>query len=643
MSSPKAARPSIPAVGITILLAIFAVLSFAGPADAARTVLSAGHVDGINPVLEGGELRVTVRDDTSPPNDVVRAVDDVIFHGTPAHHRSIPTSGYYDFGFLDHPSGTFWHLPSNNQVDKLFLGWGTESPTLREGGVSRFDGPLQLSLVGYEGPGYFYLYQLGDEEIQMLASGAPMAGVTNRWNEPIPTHVHANWAFSEPGLHKLQFRVSGKLAGGETVSDTQEYRFFIGEPTGIDVAGLPDLEVAGLEQRHEIGSQVTLTASQSPATTQDHYHWFQRCGEEGWQYIDPSLSEALELTVTEQLVGCEIQARLYDGQHVLIATSAPETLKSTQPTLTITGLEGHYHPGDQLELGLEFDPPEDHPHVHWFQRSGSGEWAEVGGGVTYGKTLTLEDDGTQIKAVQGHGEEGYESEPVTLHVEDHGHVHRTLTITGLKDHYHSGDQLELGLRFDPPEDHPHVHWFQRAGTGEWAEIGGGVELRKTLASADDGSQIKAVQGHGDEGYESAPVTVRVEDHGDGPGDRPGRLKATLKPAGPKRLGQLRRRKALKVRFGLNAAGRATIKASIAPRAARRIGIRAGRKSQRVVIGSARVRRSAAGAGPVKVRVKAPVLRRLKRARGSLTVRLVARARSDDGRTTARRAALRLRR
>ena len=53
---------------------------------------------------------------------------------------------------------------------------------------------------------------------------------------PAGTHVHANWAFSRPGLYRLRFDLSGRPAagGGPVASGPVEYWFYVG-----DLAQLP--------------------------------------------------------------------------------------------------------------------------------------------------------------------------------------------------------------------------------------------------------------------------------------------------------------------------------------------------------------------------------------------------------------------
>ena len=33
---------------------------------------------------------------------------------------------------------------------------------------------------------------------------------SNTWSENVPAHVHANWAFTQPGTYEITFQVSGE-------------------------------------------------------------------------------------------------------------------------------------------------------------------------------------------------------------------------------------------------------------------------------------------------------------------------------------------------------------------------------------------------------------------------------------------------
>lgn len=110
----------------------------------------------------------------------------------------------------------------------------------------------------------------------------------------------------------------------------------------------------------------------------------------------------------------------------------------------------------------------------------------------------------------------------------------TLSISGLADHYHSGDVVSLTAVQDPQTELDHYHWFTRApGSDEWVVVpdAGTGEYSFTATPDHNGVEVQ-VRLYG-EGHavvaESAPVTVVVDDHGSGepPSQASQRIVATL--------------------------------------------------------------------------------------------------------------------
>ncbi|MCT2585571.1 choice-of-anchor M domain-containing protein [Actinophytocola gossypii] len=95
----------------------------------------------------------------------------------------------------------------------------------------------------------------------------------------------------------------------------------------------------------------------------------------------------------------------------------------------------------------------------------------------------------------------------------------TLSVTGLADHYHSGDVATLTAVQDPVTELDHYHWFTRApGSDEWVIVPdvGGDEYSFTATARHNGLAIIARLYDHDHNVvaESEPVTVVVDDHGE---------------------------------------------------------------------------------------------------------------------------------
>ncbi|MDT0269027.1 choice-of-anchor M domain-containing protein [Streptomyces sp. DSM 44915] len=96
-----------------------------------------------------------------------------------------------------------------------------------------------------------------------------------------------------------------------------------------------------------------------------------------------------------------------------------------------------------------------------------------------------------------------------------------LTVEGLADHYHTGDQVELTAVPDVATELDHYHWYSRdSAAAEWEAAPGGDGDRYVGTAEVDGQQLRAELLDEDHLVvaSSAPVTVRINDHG---GEEPG--------------------------------------------------------------------------------------------------------------------------
>lgn len=123
----------------------------------------------------------------------------------------------------------FYTFPQSEIEGLPFLGLNTE-----ELDNAQFESGPTLTLTSVEGPGIFFLYQVdafGEALVHMNSTDSGDDTVTLL----LGTHVHMNWAFSEPGDYALTFEISATLAGGSpVVSEPQEVHFHIvGQPTYV--------------------------------------------------------------------------------------------------------------------------------------------------------------------------------------------------------------------------------------------------------------------------------------------------------------------------------------------------------------------------------------------------------------------------
>lgn len=195
-----------------------------------RVIMSQGHADVLRVSLEGGALKVAVKDDSGDAA-VERRPEDVLLHAKPQSRLVLTPELPPEFGFLGNVGDAVYLLPEVQEPELLWPGWDTD-------GVPRgaLEGDeLAWRLLSVEGPGAVQLFTSDLFGLPRIifnsADGLPDASTM-----PADTHVHANWAFSRPGLYRLRFDLSGRPAGGgEAIgSGPLEYWFYAG-----DLADLP--------------------------------------------------------------------------------------------------------------------------------------------------------------------------------------------------------------------------------------------------------------------------------------------------------------------------------------------------------------------------------------------------------------------
>lgn len=216
-------------------------LASAAASTGASVELPTGHVDLLAPQLVDGRLVMTVKDDTRlhDPGIVFRDPADVTVRVLERARQAVP-DGY---GFLGSAGDPVWILPQTQDAALVWPGWSSEHASL----FGQFDGPMTFRLTNVNGPGRVVLFQaVGFGSSRVIASTA--GGLPASWTEPIPAHVHVNWAFGAPGTYTLTFEASGTLSGGGTVSTGPvPFRFVVdGQlPTSDDDTGDGDGTGAG--------------------------------------------------------------------------------------------------------------------------------------------------------------------------------------------------------------------------------------------------------------------------------------------------------------------------------------------------------------------------------------------------------------
>ncbi len=227
----------------------------------------------------------------------------------------------------------------------------------------------------------------------------------------------------------------------------------------------------------------------------------------------------------------EVSGTLLDGTPVTTRPVAYEFHVGDLPadpatTLSITGMQSEYEPGDTVTLTAVQDPPTDLDHYHWFVKVAGDDTFRVisgAGAGAYSFTATEELHGAQYLArLYGDGHTVVaESPPVTLNV-DAPDI-QIFVFNNLSHHYHQGGNINLSLTVDPdlvPGDQ--IAWEWRwPGMEGWLTFPGisGTQAKQHTLTAEQalhGVQLRATLDFAADGKDSivAPaVTIAVDDHG----------------------------------------------------------------------------------------------------------------------------------
>ncbi|GAB3946455.1 choice-of-anchor M domain-containing protein [Corynebacterium tapiri] len=226
----------------------------AAPNGEEKLILDEGHTDifsvsasqGGNPVLELSE------DVTG--SHVKHKPEDVELHIKSDALTTIPDK------FPG--AGQAYFLSETQKEGLIWPGWDTQG--IRGSGL---DNQIDLRFTNVEGPGTINLWStkgfgevasLLDGDATELTSGAVL-------NQKMPSHTHANWAFSEPGVYRLTVQAAGTRNGQEVLSEPAVYTFTVGDEFRGTEQGGGDASEAPSEEPSEPAPQPSKPAKPQPA------------------------------------------------------------------------------------------------------------------------------------------------------------------------------------------------------------------------------------------------------------------------------------------------------------------------------------------------------------------------------------------
>lgn len=183
-----------------------------------REEVTHGHFD-VGPVLNGGNLTSSVKDDrTSPARHVSPGALEFVLND--AAKLNLP-AGMEDIA----PAGTPVHMIGATQQQGVpWLGWSTQDPEL----LKQLDGPVTMSLNGFEGPGTMSTFLSGNfgsagQKVFDSRSGGS-------FQVPANTHQHSNWVFTAEGRYTVTIGWTAHLKNGQQVSSESVLHFTVGNP-----------------------------------------------------------------------------------------------------------------------------------------------------------------------------------------------------------------------------------------------------------------------------------------------------------------------------------------------------------------------------------------------------------------------------
>jgi surface-anchored protein len=225
-----------------------------GPAPAPREyrVLQKLHTDAVATFLDAGVFTLAIKADVFEGLGTRLDPSRVWFNVDDASRLTVPSG----MEFLAPAGSAVWIAPQNNPSGtQLWPGFSTESvPT------GAIDGDATtLRLVKAEGPGAFELFTTGSfgERTRLWSSDEPFESFrVGR------THMHANWAFTQPGTYKLTVEARAER-NAQPVSATATYTFVVG---ALPTAATTTTTLTASKTAIALGESVDLAATVAPAS-----------------------------------------------------------------------------------------------------------------------------------------------------------------------------------------------------------------------------------------------------------------------------------------------------------------------------------------------------------------------------------------
>ncbi len=213
--------------------------------DTSDTLLTTEDAN-VELTFDGSNLDIIAR--TNQPIEEDFELREVVFHGGQASKQIRPAGSEFDF--IGPAGSEVYILPGAQSVDELFLGFGASDilPGI-------FDGPLEIEILNYAGPGKFSVYKLDQNSQPDVVVRASLEQGVNQIDKTIPINPGISekyyFAFHESGIRQIDIVAKGTLLDGTKVRSEQAIWTFEIEDNFLAV-GQADLDVQLNNQELEL-------------------------------------------------------------------------------------------------------------------------------------------------------------------------------------------------------------------------------------------------------------------------------------------------------------------------------------------------------------------------------------------------------
>ncbi|MGM1065756.1 choice-of-anchor M domain-containing protein [Saccharothrix sp. Mg75] len=382
------------------------------PTPPQRQLLATGHADLVSVFLEAGSLVVAGQSDvdrTATRFDPARTTVNV----TDAALRPAPGSAAH--AFLGVPAGAPVHvLPQAFRPGVLWAGWNTGS--VPRGALA--GDAVDITLREVRGPGRVEVYLSGVEGPERVWSSHDPGLRTLR--AAVPTHAHANWAFTAPGVYELEFTASATTSSGEPLTSAPaRYAVVVGPlataatTTALDVADT----AGGLRLTGRVtGGPAHLHGGVPTGWVEFHAHHATRDEVVGHAAVDGGQAVLEVPDATAVAYGARFVPAVAD----LVAPSWSAAVANPRapPGAVVVGVRDRYVVGETVTATALVTPARPGHTVSWWTRRGATPTPR-GTGESLGLVATADLDGAELgfDLVDAGGDTATSSRAVTLRVD----------------------------------------------------------------------------------------------------------------------------------------------------------------------------------------------------------------------------------